>query len=593
MEQSTGGDGHVSGAAPRPGPQPTRRVSAAPRPLDELAERSRALLVLRVALVATSLGGCLVPGVRTSPLVVPLLVAVTYALTATVVEVLRRRSARSGGAGRPGSAPQPTGAAGLLVGGLLLDGVFLAALVAGTGGTVSPLLRLAAVHTVAVTLLASSRTGLLLASWHALLLVVVHGLRLGSTPSRPATPRDLLVAIAALGALAVTAGACSAVSERELRRRRVELQALVDLSAALEAAPGPETMADALAGASAETFLAERTLVLQRVQDSDQVEPLAGCGDWVPAARTTAGAAVTQAWGSSRPVLQRRISADTDPDLDAALPGARHVVVLPMVADGSPLGALVLQLRRPVVGREARRLLDTAGQFAATASRAMQSAWLLRDVGYQAATDALTALANRRTLATAIDRALSRAHRTSRPVSLVLLDVDHFKAVNDTFGHRTGDELLRVVADTLAQVAGGAATAARYGGEEFALLLPEASAEAARRTAEAVRRALPLATNPRVTASFGVATLVPGDRRDPSYHDPDLVAEADRGLYAAKRGGRDRVVHVDDLDADGEAPPLPVDVNVTPARLPRPTPPSDEGAAQAPTGGVHGAAART
>lgn len=508
-----------------------------------LAERVRALLILRLALVAAALAVCALPQVRTAPLVVPLVATGAYVLTSLVVELARRHVERG---------------LGMLAVGLLLDGVYLAAVCASTGATASPLLRLVEVHTIAVTLLASYRTGLKLALWHSLLLDGLYQLRLGAPGGAPLLLRDLVVATAALWGLALGAGLFSAVNERELRRRRVELQALVSLSAQLESSGGPETMAEVLAEVSAETFMAERAVVLASLDGAD-LEPLAGWGDWVRGERVAPGEAVREAWSTAGPVLLRSLDPGTDPDLATALPDGTHVVVLPMLAESNKVGVLVLQLGHHLGGRVERRLLDTAGQFAAHASLAMQNAWLLREVGRLAATDALTGLANRRTLATELERALSRGRRTNRPVSMVLVDVDHFKLVNDTYGHRTGDELLRSVADTLGHVAGGSATAARYGGEEFALLLPEATRETATRMAEAVRRAIPHGTDPRVTVSLGVATLVPGDRREAGYVEPDLVSEADRALYAAKRGGRDRVVHVDDLDSHGEAPPRPAD----------------------------------
>src|SRR5207245_4052528 len=125
-----------------------------------------------------------------------------------------------------------------------------------------------------------------------------------------------------------------------------------------------------------------------------------------------------------------------------------------------------------------------ASQFASHAGLALQNAWLLDAVGRLAATDALTGLANRRTLETELDRAVARARRRRKPVSFVLLDVDHFKALNDTFGHQAGDEVLRDVARSLATQVRPEATVARYGGEEFAVLLPDCSAEEAVLVAE-------------------------------------------------------------------------------------------------------------
>jgi diguanylate cyclase (GGDEF)-like protein len=163
----------------------------------------------------------------------------------------------------------------------------------------------------------------------------------------------------------------------------------------------------------------------------------------------------------------------------------------------------------------------------------------------RAATDGLTGLNNRRQFDEALRSALSFARRHDHRVSLVLLDVDHFKSFNDTFGHPAGDEVLRAVADALQSQARVHDIVARYGGEEFALVLPATDAGGARVLAERIRTALasrPWPLRP-VTASLGVATTTVV-----VHEADDLVAEADRALYASKARGRDRVTHHVDLE---------------------------------------------
>ena len=494
--------------------------------LTPLADRIRVLLLLRGAIVLVVLGLGALPRVRTQTWDTYLAIVGIYAAGAFLIEGARRLLKRN---------------LGLLAVGLLLDGAYLVAVAWASGGLGSPLLTLLELDTVAVTLLASYRTGLKLAFWNGLLLDGLYQLHL--TPHADAL-RDLVIAISSLWGLVLGAATFSAVNERELRRRRVDLQALVTLSASLDRASGPETMAQVLARQGSDNFLAARAAVFSARADAFELLATHGETGEVPS-DIRAGAAVNEAWLTSAAVLLKKADPETDPDLVAIFPNGSYLVVLPMVAEGKPVGALILELGRAVGNRVERRLVDTAGQFAAQAALAIENARLMREVGRLAATDALTGLANRRTLATDIDRALSRARRTGRPVSMVLVDVDHFKSVNDRFGHRTGDELLRDVAGVLASCAGGSATAARYGGEEFALLLPDADAERARKTAEAVRRAVPRGTDPSVTVSAGIATVLPGEGPV-----PDLVAEADRALYAAKRSGRDRVVHVEELPED-------------------------------------------
>jgi len=172
-------------------------------------------------------------------------------------------------------------------------------------------------------------------------------------------------------------------------------------------------------------------------------------------------------------------------------------------------------------------------------------------------TDSLTGLANRRIFDQVIVKECSRVVRMETMVSLLLLDVDHFKGLNDSQGHQRGDECLVLVAASLARMARRPIDlAVRYGGEEFALILPGANSKDAVRIAEAVRLAiaglqLPYPASPLkpyLTVSLGVATAARGGWTTPE----ELIAAADRALYAAKRGGRNRTVAAvhDDLPVE-------------------------------------------
>jgi len=163
--------------------------------------------------------------------------------------------------------------------------------------------------------------------------------------------------------------------------------------------------------------------------------------------------------------------------------------------------------------------------------------------------DGLTGLANRRRFDERLQEEWARCARDSTPLSLLMMDVDHFKTFNDQYGHPAGDECLRSVARILAaETKRTADLAARYGGEEFALLLPNTAAEGCARVAERIRRELGKAAishesnlpSGRVTASLGGAVCWPGTER--SAGQASLVEAADRALYAAKEAGRDRLV---------------------------------------------------
>jgi len=160
-----------------------------------------------------------------------------------------------------------------------------------------------------------------------------------------------------------------------------------------------------------------------------------------------------------------------------------------------------------------------------------------RALAQAAVTDGLTGLQNHRAFQEALHSAVQMAERLQQPLSLIMMDIDHFKQFNDTFGHPAGDELLRQVAQVLRESARAYDVAARYGGEEFALLLPNTALEQAVQVAERLRQQIRALENPHapISASFGVATY----RRGTSH--ATLLHEADTALYRAKHSGRDQV----------------------------------------------------
>ncbi len=159
--------------------------------------------------------------------------------------------------------------------------------------------------------------------------------------------------------------------------------------------------------------------------------------------------------------------------------------------------------------------------------------------------DPLTTLANRKYFEDALPRHLAEAIATAEPLSLMLTDIDHFKSFNDTFGHLTGDQVLRLVAVSVKQNVKGQDIAARYGGEEFAIVLPRTALREAITVADQIRRSvmskelMKRSTGEhlgRITVSIGVATHRRGDSVN------SLIERADACLYAAKRNGRNRVI---------------------------------------------------
>lgn len=165
---------------------------------------------------------------------------------------------------------------------------------------------------------------------------------------------------------------------------------------------------------------------------------------------------------------------------------------------------------------------------------------------HQATTDALTGLANRARFDAFIEEQFAAAAGSGKPLSLVIVDIDKFKSINDTHGHQAGDEVLRSVGKLLRSAARAQDLAARYGGEELVLVMPGTPRATAAAVAESIRRAIaakPLRCDSAgvslsVTASIGVASCEPGS---PFRETPHLIKAADMALYAAKHGGRNCV----------------------------------------------------
>jgi diguanylate cyclase (GGDEF)-like protein len=200
------------------------------------------------------------------------------------------------------------------------------------------------------------------------------------------------------------------------------------------------------------------------------------------------------------------------------------------------------------VARHGRAFTDDEqalfGYLAAQMSVAMENVELHERVAREARIDELTGLANHRHFQESLALESERMRRFRRWLALVMIDIDHFKSVNDTYGHQQGDEVLRHVAAAIRDATRATDTPARYGGEEMAVILPDTDLDGAFQAAEKIRRSVERLRVPRpdgdalrVTVSAGVAAIA-AQPSDPA----DLVATADAALYDAKRGGRNRSV---------------------------------------------------
>jgi diguanylate cyclase (GGDEF)-like protein len=243
------------------------------------------------------------------------------------------------------------------------------------------------------------------------------------------------------------------------------------------------------------------------------------------------------------------IIQDTDDETYAGeetLPSA----VVPLIFHERLIGALQITAadQRRLWGENEILLLRTVANQAAVA---VNHAGLFAQIQQQALTDALTGCYNRRSFEMQFDREMLMARRQHHPLSLIMLDLDRFKQLNDSAGHDAGDEALRKLADCFKQELRGVDSAARFGGDEFALILPQAYPEGAQIVAERLRARIEAIHIPgfgKLSASMGIATF-------PSHGGSrtDLVVAADAALYSAKRSGRNRVCIFDAVAGDGRS----------------------------------------
>jgi two-component system, cell cycle response regulator len=426
---------------------------------------------------------------------------------------------------------------------LMIDATYLVYVDRVTGGLSSPLRFLILMHLVAVALLASYRTGLKLVFWYVLLLALdfqlphAFGGNNAAFAHAPGSAYARLMFFAlTLASVTLATSALSAVNERELRRRRFDLEALATLGAQLEHATEPAVVASTAVASIADNFEIGR-LALIATGPSPYV--LAGEGltalDVEP---VHVSAVIEHATQLRTTLLPATLDPDDDPWLNALFDGARNLVVAPLSAEGGCLGVLVFEHGARRGSRIERRLLTIIERFASHTALALRNAILLEKVQQAASTDALTGIANRRSFEEALDREIARSVRTGEPVSLVMIDLDHFKSLNDTYGHQMGDEVLREVAQLLREQCREMDIAARYGGEEFTVIMPSCAAEEAITSATRLWNSVGSRAHATVplTVSAGVATFP-----DHARTGQDLIFAADQALYDAKGAGRDQV----------------------------------------------------
>ena len=243
-------------------------------------------------------------------------------------------------------------------------------------------------------------------------------------------------------------------------------------------------------------------------------------------------------------------------------PSATNYLCVPLVAQGETLGVLYVEDKTSLPASspqaaqfEQATLNRRVNAVAERVSLALANLKLRELLRNQSIRDQLTGLYNRRYLEESLNRELHRANRTGRNVSLVMLDLDHFKHFNDTFGHQVGDILLREVAGVIKSRVRAGDLACRYGGEEFSLIVAEVDTEGTHRCVESIREAIKHLSLHHRGQTLGTITVSAGIATYPTHGDnsEDLIRAADEALYRAKKAGRDCISVYESLESSSKS----------------------------------------
>jgi diguanylate cyclase (GGDEF)-like protein len=353
--------------------------------------------------------------------------------------------------------------------------------------------------------------------------------------------RTWLLVAGAIALLAAIGQVRVGLTLRGLVGRQSEEQRYRDVEAeyvdTLQVTESEEEAQDLLRRHLERSLPAARAVVLTRNNSADRLEPKTSLAELDSLREALVGAkprsclAVRFARGHTQGGTSDPLMTCT---VCGGLPGASDCE--PLLVGGEVIGAVLVN-QPHVAGEDDRRSIRDAVRQAAPVLGNLRN---LAIAELRASTDALTGLPNQRAIQDTLKRMVAQASRTVSPLSALLIDLDHFKQINDLHGHERGDDVLAAVGDVLTNVMRESDFAGRYGGEEFLMLLPLTDRQGALRVAEATRLAIAAIRLPKldqqITASVGVAVL-PDDAGD----SVTLFRAADRALYAAKRNGRNRV----------------------------------------------------
>jgi diguanylate cyclase (GGDEF)-like protein len=346
-------------------------------------------------------------------------------------------------------------------------------------------------------------------------------------------------------------------SVAELERRNVEITRLSELGDLLECCQSQAEAWEVLGREMPKFFPHTRGALFGITASRNLVEAQATWGADLAGQRVFAP---EDCWGLRRVRLHVfEPGHGAQPCPHAAAEKEFPYLCAPMAGQGEPIGFLHVQFPACAEGGEvavASPVTRLAGAVAEQVALALANLRLRETLRQQSIRDPLTGLFNRRYLEETLEREIRRASRASRPLALFMIDLDHFKRYNDTFGHEAGDTMLREVGTFLRSMIRADDVACRYGGEEFALVLPDTTRETALTRAEKIRAAARHLNVQHQGAVLGSITLSLGMAMYPRNAETpeELLRAADMALYDAKAAGRDRVVVCPDAHA-GEPQP--------------------------------------
>jgi diguanylate cyclase (GGDEF)-like protein len=319
---------------------------------------------------------------------------------------------------------------------------------------------------------------------------------------------------------------------------------LVEAARTLQAEHDPERILQVAAARLAQVMSVDRLALFEADWERHRFRPRVLAGDGTEGlvdSEISLNEGIT-GWAFGRGQPYRCADTDSHPAA-STIPGTRRepesLLAIPLVAGDQRLG--MLDVWRNGLDAFSEEDLERCALIGFITAAAWSNAQMYGELERRALTDALTGLFNIRWWRDMGPRVMSQSLRTGAGVGILLMDLDHFKEINDTAGHAAGDSVLRSVARAVRRVVRDSDYAVRYGGEEFLIVLTNSTAEGAMRVAQALQAAMaelraPTSELKRVTASIGVAVFP-----DHGQEMDDVVAAADHAMYEAKREGRDRI----------------------------------------------------